>query len=360
MNYVIEKTKRKIKLSKKDTSGKNTVSIKNIHEEKSRYFENLQKKVLPDLLKKKGCDEKIRKIIEREEELDYYFKTAGILSEYFEIENSGAATLDQSVCSRRTELIKQYFTVLEMTIPQELYLSDLYVDTEVCPQCPDETVVVDTGDEGLICTECGLVLFNKNITDTLSYKERQTVDYITSQDYKRVDYFKQWLSQIQAKEQTKIPVEIVDTVIVELKAERLLNTSKVNVSVVKRILKKTNNAKYYDNAPYIVNAINDVPVLRIPEYIEQKMIAMFEEIQEPWESLKNKDRKNFFSYPYTIRKFCEILGLDECGKNFQYLKSREKLYKQDVVWKKIIEYLLQFPPKREILRDVEWRYIPSL
>lgn len=360
MNYVIEKTKRKIKLTKKDTSGKNTISIKNIHEEKSKYFENLQKKVLPDLLKKKGCENQIKKIQNREEELDYYFKTAHILSEYFEIEKTGMATSNSEVCSRRVELVKSYYLALDLQIPQDLNASDLYTDSESCPSCVEETIVIDTDEEGLICTECGLVLFNKNITDTLSYKERQTVDYITTQDYKRVDYFKQWLSQIQAKEQMKIPVEIVDKVILELKAERLLNTSKVNVSAIKRILKKTNNAKYYDNAPYIVNAINNVPVLRIPEYIEQKMIAMFEEIQEPWESLKNKDRKNFFSYPYTIRKFCEILGLDECGKNFQYLKSREKLYKQDMVWKKIIEYMKANPSKRENLIDVQWRYIPSL
>ena len=87
---------------------------------------------------------------------------------------------------------------------------------------------------------------------------------------------------------------------------------------------------------------------------------MFLEIQIPWEKMKTNDRKNFFSYPYTIHKFCQLLGLNEYLHYFPLLKSREKLYKQDIIWKRIMEYFETHPClNQEILSDVNWRFISS-
>ncbi len=100
--------------------------------------------------------------------------------------------------------------------------------------------------------------------------------------------------------------------------------------------------------------------MNIPEPIEQRLIAMFEEIQYPWELLKNKERKNFFSYPYIIYKFCQILNIHEYLQYFPLLKSREKLYKQDYIWKQIIEYLNKNPPDHYLLKDIKWVFINSV
>jgi len=41
------------------------------------------------------------------------------------------------------------------------------------------------------------------------------------------------------------------------------------------------------------------------------------------------------SYSYVLYKFCELLGEDQYLPCFPLLKSKDKLYRHDVIWKKI-------------------------
>lgn len=360
MDYIVQKTQRKLKLKKKDAPI--PISVKSIHKQKLKYFEDLQN----SLPKKRELFLKTRdRILEKEikdienmvEETDYYFKVAKILDKYFSLENENTETDN----SKKIEIVRDYYQALDIDLPRE-FSPDLNIYPDKCKLCGNETNVVLSEEDGNTCGDCGYVLDAKNITDTLSYKDRQTVEHVTIMDYKRIDYFKQWLSQIQAKDSVSVPREVIDEVLVQLKTERNLcsNLSKLNTATVKRILKKTNNSKYYDHIPHIINNINKIEPLRIPDYIEQKMIAMFQEIQEPWEKLKTKERKNFLSYPYVIYKFCQILGLKEYLSYFPLLKSREKLYKQDIIWKRITTYLQENASKNHILEDVTWNFYASV
>ena len=81
--------------------------------------------------------------------------------------------------------------------------------------------------------------------------------------------------------------------------------------------------------------------------IEEKLCALFKDIQVPFAKVKPANRKNFLSYSYVIRKFLELLGEDEYIPYFPLLKSREKLYQQDVIWKGITKML-------------KWEFYPSL
>lgn len=47
------------------------------------------------------------------------------------------------------------------------------------------------------------------------------------------------------------------------------------------------------------------------------------------------------------RRFCELLGEDGLLRHFSLLKSNEKLYAQDQIWKKIC-------------KDLRWEFIPSV
>ena len=80
---------------------------------------------------------------------------------------------------------------------------------------------------------------------------------------------------------------------------------------------------------------------------EEKLRMMFKEIQGPFMKHCPKTRKNFLSYAYVIRKFLELLGQDKFIRYFPLLKSREKLYQQDCIWKKMCKVL-------------KWEYIPSI
>lgn len=371
MDYIIQKTKRKIRLNKK----KNVValSVKSIHNDKMNYFNKLQttvlqkkRKELKDLdkqnsdtiieRKKKDLQIDIDDIINKKEEIDYFLKTCKILEEYFMLdsgEQKENTYTDNSHIYRKTEVVLEYYKVLNLDIPKE-YIPDMYIDISICKNCNTNKYIDFKGNT---CENCGLTLQLQEISREISYKEKQDYDTSVVLDYKRIDYFKQWLKQIQAKEQTDIPNEIIDTLTVQLKTERITNISKITHPLIKRLLKKTNNSKYYEHIPIIISRLTHVPALNIPAYIEQILINMFQEIQAPWEMFKT--RTNFFSYPYILHKFCQILGLKDYLRYFPLLKKRELVYKQDIVWKKIVEYCKNKKNTNQFLNDVEWVYISS-
>lgn len=66
---------------------------------------------------------------------------------------------------------------------------------------------------------------------------------------------------------------------------------------------------------------------------------MFQAIQAPFEKHCPPDRKNFLSYSYCLYKFCELLRMDEYLNHFSLLKGRDKLYRQDEIFRKICQEL---------------------
>ena len=85
----------------------------------------------------------------------------------------------------------------------------------------------------------------------------------------------------------------------------------------------------------------------MPKELEEKLRAMFKEIQGPFLEVCPPTRTNFLSYSYVLYKFVELLGLDQYKQCFSLLKSRDKLYDQDQIWRKICDKL-------------KWQYIKSI
>lgn len=155
------------------------------------------------------------------------------------------------------------------------------------------------------------------------------------------------MSQIQAHEKTDISAEIFDKLQKEIKKERITNLSTLTHAKVRAYLKKLGYNKYYEHIPHIICRLNGKKPPTITPEIEEKLRQMFKEIQEPFVKHRPKDRKNFLSYSYVLHKFVELLSQDELLVLFPLLKSREKLYEQDKIWKCICA-------------DLKWEFIKSV
>ena len=81
--------------------------------------------------------------------------------------------------------------------------------------------------------------------------------------------------------------------------------------------------------------------------MEKKLIKMFDDIQKPFDDHCPKNRKNFLSYSYTLYKLFQILGKHNYLVYFPLLKSREKLFEQEAIW-------------RNICNDLNWEFIPCI
>jgi hypothetical protein len=179
-----------------------------------------------------------------------------------------------------------------------------------------------------------------------SYKEEQESDQNIVYSYKRENHFNEWLAQFQAKEITNIPDEVFSLLRNEFRKQKA-SKSDITQTRVRDMLKKLKMNKYYEHAPYISSLLNGIKPPRMTQALEDKLRIMFHHIQKPFEKHCPSDRKNFLSYSYILYKFCELLSEDEFLVCFPLLKSKEKLYKQDQIWKKITD-------------ELHWEYIPTI
>lgn len=219
---------------------------------------------------------------------------------------------------------------------------------DICKHCGGGLV---ESRECTYCKECGMVdemvLWDTaDVKNNITY-EQQVNDVVTVYSYNRINHLNEWLSKLQAREMTNIPAEVMDALRLELKKARITNPSDITQKKVKELLKKLKLSKYYEHVPNITNMLTGAEVPKFPPHLEDKLRCMFEQIQKPFQMFCPKNRKNFLHYGYVLYKFCELLGEDQWLPYIPMLKSFEKVYAQDQIFKQICAHL-------------RWEFIPSV
>jgi hypothetical protein len=207
---------------------------------------------------------------------------------------------------------------------------------DICKNCSNVLTCIQQ-DAIMICEICGFqepLLIEQN-RPILKQSTKDTSHF----SYKRINHFREWCNQVQGKESTDIPNEVFEQILSEIKKEKINDTKNITYNKMREILKRLRINKYYEHINYIINRINGIPTPQFSPELEDKLCNMFRDIQAPFLKHCPKERKNFLSYSYVLYKFFQILELHEYLKFFQLLKSREKLYAQDQIWKKICEEL---------------------
>lgn len=219
-------------------------------------------------------------------------------------------------------------------------------DSDICKACGSSNLMLFIHSSEQICGNCAVVN-TFEYDDEIGFKEGQDMDKKIVYSYKRENHFNEWVYQFQAKESTSVPRNIIDDIKIELKKQKITDKNDITHSKIKDILKKLGYNKYYEHTPYITTLVNGITPPTMPQQLEDRLRLMFFQIQEPFDRHCPKERINFLSYSYVLYKFCELLGEDEYLPCFPLLKSKEKLYKHDQIWKKITA-------------DLKWQYIPTI
>src|SRR4030095_16795559 len=105
---------------------------------------------------------------------------------------------------------------------------------------------------------------------------------------KRINRFQEILATLQAKENSEIPEQVMASVQKELDKEQNLDTSCIDNKKIRYYLKRLSLTNYYEHIPHILNKINGIPPIQIPMEVDEKLNEMFEKIQEPFETVKNR------------------------------------------------------------------------
>jgi len=251
MDHVIPKLLRKNKLLKRKS--------------KSTPFDNIDEICIESMYSRR-CSE-----LKGQELLNYQLDTCNILMEYENIKG------DPLKVDKTRELVREFCQL----VGEPIINTDYLIDNKFCIKCDTSEYIYESESSAeLVCHNCGNIL-NKLIGGGgLSYSEKADLSYKVKIDYKKINYFSEWLMQIQGKEKTLIPSSLINAVKEEIYQQKI---DKIDPVCLRKILKLTNNSRYYEHIPIIISKLNGLKPLDIPEPIEEIMKYMFYKVQEYWE-----------------------------------------------------------------------------
>ena len=329
----------------------NIIALTNIH-----WLSNVEIKE-----KIKDYNQELTKL-NNENELDYYENVGEILFNYYDIVNQtvGIKQLNptkytilealnikmdnnEHLCEYKdkSKLVNEY-----LAITDNKYINHIdgeFTNTK-CINCNNE--MTNLVQEALsVCLSCGYqdVLLAEQNRPIMLYDKKDGIHY----SYKRINHFREWISQIQGKESTDIPNEVFERILNELKKEKITDTTKLTPKFMRTILKKLRTHKYYEHTAYIINRINGIPPPQFSPELEQNLSNMFMQTQPLFIKYAPANRLNFISYSYILHKFFLILNIPEYLPLFPLLKSRQKIAQNEDVFKKIC-------------KELKWNWIPSI
>ena len=360
-----------------------TTTLDNKHNEFVNEFNNNNSNKIPLLIKKRetlkikfntGVKEEtlsVEEILDLKEEIkqinkeikntkqkekDYYLTNSNIIFDYFEDKKNLSEGNNKLTCvdnffninkdttDKKETKNNNYVNKYLINIDDSFINVDNYIHiSSKCNQCnKGELIPVD--HEGiLICNNCHIHVKYLVDNEKSSYKEppKELCFYA----YKRINHFREILAQFQAKETTQIPEEVLESIKLQIKKERI-TLEQITNKKAKDILKKLGYNKYYEHIPFIKDKLGIKPPIMTPE-LEETLCNLFMDIQAPYAKYCPDDRVNFLNYYYTIYKLCELLGQRQFLPYFPMLKDREKRIEQDEIWKKIC-------------KELHWEFVPTI
>jgi hypothetical protein len=301
-------------------------------------------------------EEQIKKIESYDDELNYFLETSDILFKYYDnnkdinneennkkkIITSFEDFFNQEKNKNKDQKNNLFDKYMKITSNIDIKKKNKFI--KICTKCNIEKIL-HLQDGFLICTNCGDSEYIIIDSDKPNYKNPIIENKLNG--YKRMNHFSELLNQFQGKESTEISNNVFESIINELKVLKIDDLSVLNSNIMKTILKNLNLNNYYEHIPYIINKLNGIPPPTISRELDEKIRAMFKQVQEAWLIFKGSKRKNFLNNCFVLHKIFELLEKDEFIHFFPYLKSREKLGEHDDEWKQICNYN-------------KWQFIPSL
>ena len=206
----------------------------------------------------------------------------------------------------------------------------------VCSTC-GKPQRYDQREQLLVCTQCGVCAPESAITMPLHSTEDTTV--VPQFTYKKVNHFREWLAQCQARETTDVS-ETIAALGAELRKRRKSDEEQQRLSPadVRSLLRELRLGNY-DHVHLIHATITGRQPPQFDHETEMRLVEMFKATLAPFENVRGRvcpTRVNFLSYSYVLRKLTAILGIGQIDAHyFPLLKSREKLYTSDCVWRAI-------------------------
>lgn len=209
-----------------------------------------------------------------------------------------------------------------------------------CLTCFEDRLLYNSRLGVMICDHCGFQTHHHEHYNYRLASRRLVLPRLSSSHFsKRVCFMKYWLLRLQGKEPCKITREELDLIQAELVRE---NRQSVEYDLVKIVLRRLNMQRYYHHVVYIMRELSGHPLVQLTRRQEEMILQLFHQL----ENVDLHRRVNMLSYPYLIRKFCELRGWMDMARVIPMLKSSPRLIQQDQLW-------------HSVCKQKNWRFIPT-
>jgi hypothetical protein len=272
-------------------------------------------------------------------------KDTNTINDFFRIKgkNEESSSLNTEKYKNSKKIYQQYWK--NVGVGENMQLQDYVMDIETCLYCKQGELVPLEEEGVLICNNVACGKFIVHIIESQKPLNKEMPNEVSYTAYIRLNHFKEILSQFQAKETTKIPDEVLDAVKQRIKKERK-NVKDLNYIEMRNILSILGYNKYFEHIQYINSILGIKPPIMSEELIET-LCVLFIEIQQPWAIFCPITRTNFFNYTYILCQLCVLLDQKQYLPFIPMMKDRIKQLEQDMIWKKVCDYL-------------DWEYFPTV
>lgn len=319
-----------------------------------------QKKDIQQYAKELEKEAEIRQSMQRENEYEQtiapYLNAYNQRVEIVEKTSSVPRNITAPGCGKKRETIDTYVQQSDATASRQTTIVNEYLmqvsnvspklalqTRDECPLC-SETLMLINSKAIMTCPKCGYAVTYLDATmSSMSYSD--DVEF-SSFSYKRINHFNEWLQQVQAKENFDCTDEMMQQIMGELYKQRITKTEDITSKKVREVLKTLKMRKAYEHVAIIYCKLTGSKPMRIHPQAEETCRLMFIAVQPAFEKHCPKDRKNFLSYSFCLYKFFQLLGYDQFLDSFSLLKGRDKLNRQDEIWKSICQ-------------ELDWQFFPS-
>lgn len=283
-------------------------------------------------LRKFNTEKKIEDLNSKIEDLEndtykneYCLKTMGHIYEYYqETKNRG-------------DILEEYLHCIDPNyIPKNKIDKQCHVYCESC----NNKMTLNHLNGMLECYICGLTEHTLVEDTRQNYTEGVIPQDNNCFSYKKITHLMECIEQCQGKERTEIPKEVFNQLLQKIKSERIIDKKELTNDKIRQFLKELNLNNYYEHIPYIQKKLKGQKPPEIPDYLEERIIKMFKEVQIAFKKCRPDERKNFPSYSYVLHKCIQLIGdHDELLVYFPLLKSKNRLQEIDIIWKNICQIL---------------------
>tara|TARA_B100000795_G_scaffold261632_1_gene238600 strand:+ start:101 stop:1159 length:1059 start_codon:yes stop_codon:yes gene_type:complete len=202
-------------------------------------------------------------------------------------------------------------------------------------ECPGhgrlEFGTASMGDVGSrVCSACGVVEPGPIIFEEIFGKPQAHGPY---GNYRRAHHFHERISQFLLME-SSIPHEQMLRIAQSI-CDGTCNV--LNKESIRRVLRSLNLQIYIEKWLQIIFRITGIQPPCPGPLVVLQLDALFNELQQPFESQKPKNRKNFLNYNYTFNQLFQKMGCPQFCMFFPMIKSKQKLRTLDDTWKRMTE-----------------------